>query len=64
MFNASPQEQEQAATAINGHYASGKWRPVIGKRFSLSKAGAAHQLQEENTLEGKGTLTGKIVVTP
>jgi NADPH2:quinone reductase len=30
----------------------------------LAQAAAAHALQEQNTLEKQGTLTGKIVVTP
>ncbi len=30
----------------------------------LSEAAAAHRLQEDNTLRGAGTLTGKIVLKP
>ncbi len=64
MFNASADEQRAAAKDLNSLMADGKLRPLIGKRFSLDDAAAAHQLQEENTLSGAGTLTGKIVLTP
>jgi hypothetical protein len=30
--------------------------------MQLSEAAAAHRLQEENTIERRGTLTGKIVL--
>lgn len=64
MFNASHPEQRQAALQLNELLAAGKWTPMIGARFSLSETAAAHQLQEDNTLHGAGTLTGKIVLTP
>ena len=62
MFNASPDEQRAAATDLNRMLAAGNWKPKIGARFPLSQAAAAHQLQEENTLHGANTLTGKIVL--
>ena len=62
MFNASPDEQRAAATDLNRMLAAGNWKPKIGARFQLSQAAAAHQLQEENTLHGANTLTGKIVL--
>jgi NADPH2:quinone reductase len=64
MFNASPIEQRASAMAINELFEKGGWDPQIGKVFPLSEAAAAHQLQEENTLQKQGTLSGKIVVTP
>jgi NADPH2:quinone reductase len=64
MFNASPDEQRRCADAMNAWYASGAWRPQIGRTMKLSEAAAAHRLQEENTLQGAGTLSGKIVLTP
>jgi NADPH2:quinone reductase len=36
----------------------------IGRTFPLAEAAAAHRLQEENTLQKAGTLTGKIVLVP
>jgi NADPH2:quinone reductase len=64
MFNASSDEQRACATAINELFGNGGWSPQIGRTFPLAEAAAAHQLQEDNTLGGQGTLSGKIVVTP
>lgn len=64
MFNATPEEQRDSGMGLNSLYESGGWRPVVGKVFPLSEASAAHRLQEENTLQKKGTLTGKIVLKP
>lgn len=62
MFNASAAEQREAAEAINTSAAAGTYQPLIGERFSLNDAAKAHQLQEDNTIGGAGTLMGKIVV--
>ena len=62
MFNASPDEQRETALAINQLFDRNRWKPSIGRVFALSDAAAAHQLQEQNTLEKLGTLTGKIVL--
>ncbi|MFP6764877.1 MAG: zinc-binding dehydrogenase, partial [Planctomycetaceae bacterium] len=64
MFNASSEEQRVCANAINELSGDGGWSPQIGRTFALSEAAEAHQLQEDNTLGGQGTLSGKIVVTP
>lgn len=64
MFNASPEEQRECASAIEAASNAGKWHPQIGAAFPLSEAARAHQLQEDNTLGKKGTLSGKIVLTP
>lgn len=64
MFNATPEEQRVCALRINDWLASGAYRPRIGKTFPLSEAAAAHRLQEENTLQKAGTLSGKIVLKP
>lgn len=63
MFNATPDEQRQAATDINAWLADGLLRPQIGTILPLDRAAEAHQLQEDNTLNKQGTLTGKIVLT-
>lgn len=63
MFNAAPEEQRACADDMNRWYAEGKWKPLIGARFSFEQAAAAHRLQEDNTLGGKSTLQGKIVLT-
>jgi NADPH2:quinone reductase len=64
MFNASSDEQRACATAINELFGNGGWSPQIGRTFPLAEAASAHQLQEDNTLGGQGTLSGKIIVTP
>lgn len=62
MFNAPADAQREAAEQINGWLAEGKLRANIGRVMPLAEAAAAHRLQEENTLGGAGTLTGKIVL--
>ncbi len=64
MFNASADEQQICGETINELAAAGGWNPPIGARFPLSESAAAHQLQQDNTIGGLGTLTGKIVLTP
>lgn len=64
MFKASPEDQQACAKDINGWLASGSIRAHIGRRFPLAETAAAHQLQEDNTLHGAGTLSGKIVLNP
>lgn len=63
MFNASPSEQRVAAEQMNRWFEQGRWAPQIGATFPLREAAQAHQLQESNTLQKQGSLTGKIVVT-
>jgi NADPH2:quinone reductase len=62
MFNASAAEQRACAATINALSKDGKWHPHVGRLMQLSEAAAAHRLQEENTIERRGTLTGKIVL--
>ncbi len=64
MFNASPAEQRECATGLNTLFEQGRWKPLIGKTFSLAEAATAHAFQEQNTLEKQGTLSGKILVIP
>jgi NADPH2:quinone reductase len=64
MFNAAPEEQHACAADINRWLSEGKLKPRIDRVLPLSEAAAAHQLQQENTLERKGTLAGKIVLKP
>ncbi|MCA9051480.1 MAG: NADPH:quinone reductase [Planctomycetaceae bacterium] len=63
MFNASADEQRRAADSLNAMMAAGRLKPFIGRTFPLEQAAAAHELQEANTLNGAGTLSGKIVLT-
>jgi NADPH2:quinone reductase len=64
IFNATAGEQRDCAGAMNEWYREGKLRVLIGRTFPLAEAAAAHRLQEENTLQKSGTISGKIVVLP
>lgn len=64
MFKATAAEQERCSVDINRWLQEGKLRPQIGRVMPLSQAADAHRLQEENTLQKAGTLTGKIVLHP
>jgi NADPH2:quinone reductase len=64
MFKATSEELRACAVDINRWLSAGKLRPLIGETLPLSQAATAHRLQEENTLNGAGTLSGKIVLTP
>jgi len=64
MFNASQSEQQTAAKDIAAWLQAGRLKPCIDRVLPLSEAAAAHQLQQDNTLDKKGTLAGKIVLKP
>ncbi|HEV3257180.1 MAG TPA: NADPH:quinone reductase [Gemmataceae bacterium] len=64
IFNATPEEQRHGAEDISRWLAEKKLHPLIGRTLPLSEAAAAHRLQEENSLNKAGTLTGKIVLVP
>ena len=64
MFNIPAPEQRLCAEDINRWSVEKKLSPNIGRRMKLAESAAAHQLQEENTVKGAGTLSGKIVLTP
>jgi len=64
MFNIPPADQRHCAEDINRWLVEAKLKGNIGRRMKLSEAAAAHRLQEENTLKGAGTLSGKIVLVP
>jgi NADPH:quinone reductase len=62
MFNIHPDIQRAAAMDINRWLEAKTIRPIIGETFPLEAAARAHQVQEENTLQKSGVLSGKIVV--
>ena len=64
MFKATADEQRACAEDINRWLAEGKLKAHISKVLPLAEAGAAHKLQEANTLQKAGTLSGKIVLKP
>jgi len=64
MFAASHDEQRRCSDQINTWLSEGKLKPNIDRILPLSETAAAHRLQEENTIQNVGTLSGKIVLTP
>lgn len=64
MFNAPPEEQRKCAAEINRWLAKDRIKPKIDRVMPLAETAAAHKLQEEHTIHGKGTLAGKIVLEP
>jgi NADPH2:quinone reductase len=64
MFNANAEQQEQAASDINGWMSQGKLKARIDRVMPLAQAAEAHRLQEESTIGKSGALSGKIVLKP
>ena len=64
MFNYSAEEQRRCGDDINQWLSDGNLKPNVDRIMPLSDTAAAHQLQEENTIHGAGTLAGKIIVKP
>jgi NADPH2:quinone reductase len=64
MFNASAEEQQQAAADINQWMTQGKLKARIDRVLPLSQAAEAHRVQEESTVNKTGALAGKIVLKP
>ncbi len=62
MFNGTPDEQRACGEALNAAFEAGRWKPQVGMTLPLSQAAQAHQSQQDNTLEKKGSLSGKIVM--
>jgi NADPH2:quinone reductase len=63
MFNATPDEQNTAADDINRWSSEGKLRALVGREFPLDEAAEAHRFLEANTLQGAGSLQGKVLIT-
>jgi NADPH2:quinone reductase len=63
MFKATALEMHTAAEDINRWFVQGKLKANISATLPLDRAADAHRMQEAATLQGSGTLSGKIVVT-
>lgn len=63
-LNSSAREQRAAAKDINPWLAEGKLKARIDRVLPLAQSAEAHRLQEESTIQKKGTLSGKIVLKP
>lgn len=62
LFNATIEEMHRAGEEMNRWLVDGVLRANIDRVMKLSEAAQAHKLLEESSLEGKGTVTGKIVM--
>lgn len=62
MFNTSAEEQRRCAEDINRWGETKAIRPIIGREFPLDETAAAEAFLEANTLQGAGTLKGKVMV--
>jgi NADPH:quinone reductase len=63
MFNATPEQQRRCADDIFRWIEDGRIKSIIGRSFPLSAAVEAHRFLEQNTVQGAGTLSGKIVLS-
>ncbi len=64
LFNTSAAIQARCARDINQWVGQGRLRAHICKTMPLSDAAQAHRIQEQNTIQGMGTLSGKIILKP
>lgn len=64
MFNATAEEQENAARDISKWAAEKKLRACIDRIMPLGQAAEAHRLQEDSTVKRTSQLAGKIVLKP
>jgi NADPH2:quinone reductase len=62
MFGSAADEQRACSEDINRWAESKKLRALIGKEFSLDEAAVAEGFLESNTMQGAGSLTGKVVI--
>src|SRR5262249_34134851 len=61
---ATSEERRGCAKALTVWLGDQKLHAAVGRTFPLAQPAEAHRLQEENSLNKSGTLTGKIVVMP
>lgn len=64
MFKATAEQQQVAASDINHWMTTGQLQAQIDCVLPLSQTPEAHRRQEENTIQKKSTLAGKIVLIP
>jgi NADPH2:quinone reductase len=64
MFMATPEEQSNAADDLNAWLQEGRLKANIDRVLPLAEAAEAHRLQESNTIDRSGVLSGKIVLKP
>jgi len=64
IFAASADQQRVCGEAISEAMASGALTPRIDRVLPLAETAEAHRVQEAATIQGRGGLFGKIVLTP
>lgn len=62
MFKASDAEMAQSAEKIAGLAETGQLRPLIDRTLDLDEIATAHRLQQSATVEGTGSLLGKLLI--
>jgi NADPH2:quinone reductase len=62
MFKASSEQQQVAASDINHWMTTGQLQAQIDRIMPLEQSAEAHRLQEANTIQKQGLLSGKIVL--
>jgi NADPH:quinone reductase len=63
MFNATPEQQRRCADDMIRWIEDGRLKAIIGRSFPLSAAVEAHRFLEQNTVQGAGSLSGKVVLS-
>ncbi len=64
MFKATAQRQAAAAVDINRWMSVGQLRSPIDRVLPLERTAEAHAVQEAATIQGSGSLSGKIIIEP
>ena len=64
MFNFNQEEQAKSAHDMNRWLKEGKLKAQIDRVLPISESATAHRLQEESTVEGSSSLSGKLVLEP
>ncbi|VTS01609.1 NADPH:quinone reductase [Tuwongella immobilis] len=64
MFNFTAQEQRLCADQIQTWIREGKLKALVGLELPLEQAAEGHRVQEANSMQKAGTLSGKIVIIP
>ncbi|MBT4692442.1 MAG: zinc-binding dehydrogenase, partial [Planctomycetaceae bacterium] len=64
MFKANTETLRACADDINQWLSDGSLKANISQVLPMSEAAAAHQMQEDSTLNQSGATAGKIVLIP
>ena len=62
MFKASEPEMAQSARQIGQWAETGHLRPLVDRTLALDEIATAHRLQQSATVDGTGSLLGKLLI--